>query len=93
MLPGPDNKTAPFIYSTQHPRPRRISFVDIDTRDMRFKIVVDGKLKRTSTDFEVDRGINCGQSNASNGASAEPPSLSRRASILSRLNGLAKVFR
>ncbi|KAH7928584.1 heme peroxidase [Leucogyrophana mollusca] len=61
MLPGPDNRTTPFMYTLHHPRQRRLSFVDIDTRDMRFKIFVDGKLKDISTDFDLDKSIDCGQ--------------------------------
>lgn len=61
MLPGPDNKAVPFLYTGQYSRRRRISFVDIDKRDMRFKVFVDGKLKQVSTDFELDKTLNCGQ--------------------------------
>lgn len=61
MFPGPDNKTAPFIYYVQDSRPRKLSFVDIDERDMQFKVFVDGKLKRISTDFELNKSVYCGE--------------------------------
>ncbi|KDQ11187.1 hypothetical protein BOTBODRAFT_35487 [Botryobasidium botryosum FD-172 SS1] len=61
MHPGPDNKTTPFMYTGQYSRRRRISFVDVDERDMRFKVFVDGKLNQVSTDFELDKTLNCGQ--------------------------------
>ncbi|KAJ2933211.1 hypothetical protein H1R20_g3912, partial [Candolleomyces eurysporus] len=60
MLPGPDNRTAPFIVTLDNPKKRRISFVDIDQRDMRFKVSVNGKKKALSSDFVLDRRVECG---------------------------------
>ncbi|KAJ2915862.1 hypothetical protein MD484_g4540, partial [Candolleomyces efflorescens] len=60
MLPGPDNRTAPFIVTLDNPRKRRITFIDIDDRDMRFTVSVDGKKRALSSDFVLDRRVRCG---------------------------------
>jgi hypothetical protein len=60
MLPGPDNRTAPFIVALDSPRKRRLTFVDIDERDMRFTVSVNGKKKALSSDFVLDRRVHCG---------------------------------
>ncbi|KAF8627575.1 hypothetical protein AX15_004355 [Amanita polypyramis BW_CC] len=59
LLPGPDNQTLPFINTLSHPRPRWVSFVDADERDMRFRVIVDGRVKRVSSNFDVS-SENCG---------------------------------
>ncbi|KAF6757490.1 heme peroxidase [Ephemerocybe angulata] len=60
MLPGPDNRTMPFIVTLDSPKKRRITFVDLDQRDMQFKVSVDGRKKAVSSDFVLDRRIDCG---------------------------------
>ncbi|KAH6905092.1 heme peroxidase [Coprinopsis sp. MPI-PUGE-AT-0042] len=60
MLPGPDNRTAPFIVTLNSPKKRRVTFVDIDYRDMQFQVSVNGKKKKLSSDFVLDKDANCG---------------------------------
>lgn len=60
MLSGPDNRTMPFIVTLDNPRKRRITFADLDQRDMQFKVSVNGKKKATSSDFVLDKRIDCG---------------------------------
>ena len=60
MLAGPDNRTVPFIVTLDSPKKRRFTFVDIDQRDMQFKVSVNGKKKALSSDFVLDRRVECG---------------------------------
>ncbi|TFK61377.1 heme peroxidase [Pluteus cervinus] len=57
------NQPAPFIITLTHTgnQPRKLTFIDIDKRDMQFKVFVDGKLRALSTDFRSDRRLDCGE--------------------------------
>ena len=61
MVPGPDDKPIPLISTVKHSRPSQLSVIDIDARDMRYQVFVDGVLQGLSTDFDLDKSIDCGQ--------------------------------
>jgi len=60
ILPGRDDKPAPIEYTLDYQNPHRISAVDIDARDMELEIYVDGILRGLTSDFALNKSVNCG---------------------------------
>ena len=38
-----------------------MSVIDIDARDMQLQVFIDGVLNSTTTEFEFDKSVNCGE--------------------------------
>lgn len=61
MIPDADGVPTPLEYSLNHRNPHVLSVVDIDARDTRMSVSVDGKLLGKTTPFEFDKTVNCGE--------------------------------
>lgn len=57
------SKPLPATYSLKLKHPHRLSLIDIDSRDMRLGVYVDGHSLGVTTDFEVDKDVQCDGSN------------------------------
>jgi len=80
IVPGLDGQPAPIEYTLEHKKPHRLSIVDIDTRDMQLAVYVDGVMKGLTTEFDLDKSVNCGENvqtclnqNFSGGVVVVPP--------------------
>lgn len=61
MLPGSDGHPVPLEYTIDHPKPHKLSVVDIDERDMQMAVYVDDDLRGLTRDFELNQTMNCGE--------------------------------
>ncbi|KAF8664844.1 hypothetical protein AX16_000685 [Volvariella volvacea WC 439] len=80
FLPGPDGYPMPVTYTLEHPRPHRLSIIDLDARDMQMAINVDGVPSGITSDFVLDKYVTCGDNisrcvnyNFSGGVVVVPP--------------------
>lgn len=60
ILRGPDGRPIPVEYTLDQRRPHRLSLVDLDSRDMQLAVFVDGVPHGQTTEFELDKSMNCG---------------------------------
>ncbi|KDQ52626.1 hypothetical protein JAAARDRAFT_50265 [Jaapia argillacea MUCL 33604] len=56
---GLDNKPIPVKRTYERGRPYQLTIIDVDKRDMRVSIFVDGILRGVTTDFDLDKLIDC----------------------------------
>lgn len=61
FVPGPDGHPVPIEYELDHPRPHRLSVMDLDARDIRMTLFVDDVLRGITRDFELDKNVTCGE--------------------------------
>ncbi|KAF8885157.1 heme peroxidase [Infundibulicybe gibba] len=61
LLPGPDGQPTPIEYTMDHKKPHRLTLLDIDARDMQLDVLVDGVVRGRTTDFELDKTVDCGE--------------------------------
>ncbi|EPQ54046.1 heme peroxidase [Gloeophyllum trabeum ATCC 11539] len=61
IRPGPDGKPRPIEYTYKSRRPHRLSVVDIDKRDMQLELFVDGQSRGVTTEFTLDKAVDCGE--------------------------------
>ena len=61
MLPGLDDQPLPLVYTLDHPKPHKLSLLDIDARDMQMAVYVDDDLRGLTRDFEVNKTMDCGE--------------------------------
>jgi hypothetical protein len=80
IIQGLDGQPSPIEYTLEHKKPHRLSVVDIDARDMQMEIYVDGITRGLTTDFKLDKSVNCGEDiqtclnlNLSGGVVVVPP--------------------
>ena len=59
ILPGHDDKPIPVEYTLDYQKPHRVCAIDIDARDMELEIYVDGILRGLTSEFELDKSVNC----------------------------------
>jgi len=60
MLPGSDGKPIPIEYTLNYHKPHRVSAIDIDARDMEIEVYVDDILRGLTSDFDLNKSVNCG---------------------------------
>ena len=58
FVPGLDDNPIPLEYSLN--KAHKLSIVDIDARDTRMEIYVDGVTKGLTTEFQLDKTLDCG---------------------------------
>jgi hypothetical protein len=61
IFPGPDGQPMPVEYTLHHSQPHRLSVIDIDARDMQLAVYVDGLLRGQTSDFELNKEVDCGE--------------------------------
>ena len=61
IVPGIDGQPSPIEYTLEHKKPHRLSVIDIDARDMQLGVYVDGVMRGLTTEFELDKSVNCGE--------------------------------
>lgn len=61
MQVGEDGKLIPLEYTLDLPTAHRLSFVDIDTKDMRMKLWHDTTLLGLTPEVELNKSENCGE--------------------------------
>ena len=60
FVPGPDGNPVPLEYTFKGRKAHKLSIVDIDARDTRMEIYVDGVNKGLTTEFQLDKTLDCG---------------------------------
>lgn len=60
ILPDPDGKPIPFEYTYKNRKPHRLTVIDVDKRDMRLEVFIDGHSRGLTRDFELDKSVDCG---------------------------------
>jgi len=61
FVPGLDDNPVPLEYSFKDRKAHKLSVVDIDARDTRMEIYVDGENKGLTTEFQLDKTLDCGE--------------------------------
>jgi len=61
MLPGPDDKPIPIEYTYKSRKPHQLTVIDIDKRDTRLAVFIDGHARGLTRDFELDKSVDCGE--------------------------------
>ena len=60
ILPGPDGKPIPIEYTYKSRKPHQLTVIDIDKRDTRLAVFIDGHARGLTRDFELDKSVDCG---------------------------------
>jgi len=60
FVPGLDDNPVPLEYSLKDRKAHKLSIVDIDAKDTRMEIYVDGINKGLTTEFQLDKTLDCG---------------------------------
>jgi hypothetical protein len=60
IVAGPDGQPSPIEYTLERKKPHRLTVLDIDARDMRLAVYVDGIMRGMSSDFKLDKSMICG---------------------------------
>lgn len=61
FIPGLEDEPNPIEYTMNHPKAHKLSIVDIDIKDTRMAIFVDGVLRGLTRDFELNKTMDCGE--------------------------------
>lgn len=57
---GPDGVPVPIQYNTNNQKAHKVSIMDIDEKDTRMKLYIDDIYAGVTSDFEVNKTMNCG---------------------------------
>lgn len=60
MRAGEDGKLIPIEYTLDLPTNHHLSFVDVDEKDMRMNLVLDGVSMGLSTEVQLNKSESCG---------------------------------
>jgi hypothetical protein len=63
--PRYDGSPSPVTYTLDSQRPHLVSVIDIDARDMKLEISIDGVAQGETEDFELNTSVYCGEDLAS----------------------------
>ncbi|KAF7978375.1 hypothetical protein HWV62_751 [Athelia sp. TMB] len=55
------DKPLPYKYTTKDKKPHRMTIMDADQRDMQFTIWIDGIIAGVTSDFVLDKSVDCGE--------------------------------
>lgn len=61
ILPDVNGRPYPIEYTLTHTKAHRLSIVDIDKRDMQLGVYVDDVIQGMTTDFVLDKAVECGE--------------------------------
>lgn len=61
IIPDFDGQPIPIEHTMDQKKAHRLSIVDIDARDMQLEVYVDGVSSGLTTDFCLDKSVNCGE--------------------------------